>query len=67
MCPGGVQGNCVSRGYAQGLCPGGVCVQGVCVQEGECPGGVSQQAMEQTSPMNRMADRCKNIAFVCWR
>ena len=50
--------------------PGGVCSWGCLLGEGGClplvsggGGVVSQHAMEQTTPVNRMTDRCKNITL----
>ena len=45
--------------------PGGVCFPGGGVCRGGVPPGVvlSQHALRQTPPVNRMTDRCKNITF----
>ena len=52
----------------RGTCSGGICSQGGTWSGGVCsqgvPGlGVSQHALRQTPPVNRMTDRCKNITF----
>ena len=45
--------------------PGGVPGPGGCLLRGGdwCWGVVSQHALRQTPPVNRMTDRCKNITF----
>ena len=65
---GGSEGVC-QRGYGREGIPEGVCQRGVpeggCAREGDLvPGGVvSEQALKQTPPVNRMTDRCKNITL----
>ena len=52
------------------ICLGGLLPRGVCSQGGSAPGGVcfrgmvTQHALRQTPPLNRMTDRCKNITLV---
>ena len=60
MCPGGVEGMCVSRGCVcpQGVSAWGVCQWGVCVQ-----GGVSQHAVGQTPPADRILLRTAMMCF----
>ena len=51
-------------GFARGGCAGGCPRGGVCARGGSGPMGVvSQHALRQTSPINRMTDRCKNITL----
>ena len=69
VCPGGG----VSMGVSRGKCVQGGCVSGwwVYVFMGVCPGGSvcqevytpSTQRQTPPSPVNRMADRCKNITL----
>ena len=54
VCPGGW--GCLPRSR---VCPGG-CLPRGCLSSGEC---VSQHALGQTPPVDRMANRCKNITF----
>ena len=53
------------RPYAGVYVPGGgvSAPGGVCSRGGSAPGGVSQHALRQTPPVNRMTDRCKNITL----
>ena len=56
----------LSMHWAGGCLPGdgGVCLGDVCPGESARKGaGVSQHALKQKPPMNRMTDRCKNITF----
>ena len=56
--PGGVS---APRGVSapKGVCSGGVCSGGGGLLRGE----VSQHALRQTPPVNRMTNRCKNITL----
>ena len=42
----------------------GVCVSQHALGRGCLPGGVSQHALGQTAPVDRMTDRCKNITLL---
>ena len=48
-------------------CSWGVCLPGVCFPGGVCLPGegglVSQHALRENPPVNRMTDRCENITF----
>ena len=58
VCSGGVSalgGSALGGLFWGGLLGGGVCSRG--------GGVVSQHALRQTPPVNRMTDRCKNITL----
>ena len=51
-----------ARGFTQGGLPGGVCL-GVSAQGVFARGCVSQHALGQTPPVDRMTDACENITL----
>ena len=66
VCPGGFLPRGVSAWVVsqESVCPGGVSAWGVSHSGGVCLRGVvSEHALRQTPPVNRMTDRCKNITF----
>ena len=65
-CSDRLDGGCLPGGCLPGGClPGGCLPRGVSVQGGlprrVCPGGLSQHALRQTTPLDRMTDRCKTL------
>ena len=60
--PGGV---CFSGGmcFWGGVLPRGCFLGGLLSRRRCASGGVSQHALRQTPPVNRMTDRCKNITL----
>ena len=70
LLPGGVSapGGSAPWGgvWSGGVCSWGGLVRGVCSGEGGCllhGGVVSQHALRQTPPMDRITDACKNITL----